>query len=392
MTCWPAGLPDWSRASPGDPLAPGLQRLLLLKGKSSVELEGVDPMDWSCCSYTVRVNGGGPIAWLPREPPDAYVAPVERIEPWDGLRVLAEWLETPLEAAIVNPLSWPLYTPIVLGSPEGPPGCRDTATGPVALPPLTPLRPARVTRCSPAGGGRVDSIDLAGFEVEGAWRRAGSLYHGGPCGAAAGPSGITVPGACELEVKTRVYDYGVDVLYAGLVVSMRAGPRAVLGPFQAIAVGNPEAGYLALASPEGLEVELSPGRLVARSRGPIRAAPGRGLVAARLLQEALVSWRPVAAPEGRGFGNLRASTGASYVYGAGEARLDLALYNPLPEPGMLEARLPADGKAVAQVTPHGRFEVPLEGDLARIPLGGGVVGCARVELVKKRLLFRLRRG
>jgi len=393
MTCWPAGLPNWERASPRAPLAPGLQRLLLLRGRDSLEVEGLDSFDWSCCSYTVRVNGGGPLAWLPVEPPESYVAPAEAIAPWRGLEALAEWLGAPREAALVNPLSWPLYTPVVLDPGEGgPPGCRETGSGAVALPPLTPLRASRLGKCSPAGGDAVEGVRLGSFTLRGRWRRSGPLYHGGPCGAVAGPSGATVPGECMLEVESRAYDYTVEALYAGLVVGRHAGPRARLGPFQALAVGNPEAGFLALASPAGVEVELAPGRVLVASRGPLRAAPGGGLVAARLLQEALVAWEPVEAPAGRGFGNLRASAGASFVYAAGEARLDLALYNPLPEPGVLEARLPIVGRRVSMVTPLGGFEVPLEGDLARVPLGGGVLGCARVELVKKKLLFRLRRG
>lgn len=357
-----------------------------------MEAPGVPGLTLSCCGiYRVRVNGGGPLAYLPKPPAGSLVAPVDKIAPWRGLEELASWLRLPSEKVLVNPLSWPLLTPAVSPGSRGGPRCITLAGYTLTPPPLTPLRGTPLVSCStPTPGTPVEAVELAGFRVRGPWRRAGlQVFYLGDCRAYASREWLVAMEPCQLEVETGIYDYEAQILYAGVLHGGRIGAQGSLGPFQALSIGSGEDGFLAIASPEGVRVEFEPGKLVVEARGPLRLAPGGGLTAARLLAETLVDWAPV--PGGRrGYGNLRSSQGVVFLSDAGEGWMEVSYYNPSRDPGMAEARLPAPGERLVARGPLGETSIPLEGDLARIPLAPGSLGYARINLSRKRLLLAMR--
>ncbi len=393
MTYLPPGLPRWDLRVGDAPRIPGLQQVLLLSGSREITLEGAPPMTWSCCGiYKVTINGGGPISWLPEPPPATFTAPPpEPLRPWRGLEELARWLDIGGERVIVNPLSWQPLTPMVSGDNLAPP-CSHLSGLNVSTAFIPPLRGAVPSRsCGEARlAGRVEAR-LGRFRLGGPWRRAhGSLAYLGECTAFLSPGGLVALDPCSLEVETGIYDYSVEPLYSAVTVGYHAGARFEAGPFNALAVGSPEASWISLASPKGVTIEARPGRILVHSEGPLRASIGRGPTAARLLVESAVEWRQIEASR-RGFGNMRASRGAVYLYEAGPGEMRLALFNPEREPGMLEVRLPAPRGEARSRTPLGETVIPLEGDLARYPLAPGLLGTLHIRLSGKTLLMRLRR-
>ncbi|MCE4601487.1 MAG: hypothetical protein F7C38_08055 [Desulfurococcales archaeon] len=400
-------VPDWSRYTVlgGDKLVklPGIQPLLLLHGRGSIEVEASTGLTWTCCGiYPVRINSGGLEAELIEDPDIGYYTePLPYYQPWSAIEGLSKSLETELTRAYVNPFSWDPLTPLRIGiDNEGPPGCiydleleRTIYTGP--LPPLRAVKPGtchRVSNTSKAGSASLGVFKLIGEKQ--ALPRGLSRIAVDSCHGYLDRKGGVFWGdgsECVIEIHTPYYDYRVSILYPSWYYRFRLkGETLRLGPVPALVIGLWS--KIALTSRNGVVVELGPGKLTVRAMGSLRIALGGESVAYRIfLEDLLPRWIPVDAPED-GLGNLRSSSGAIMIMNAmEEGEMALSMYNPLDSPGVGEARLPANSNVAIVRGPLDSVDIPVAVDFLRLPLAPGFVGYAVVKLVRKGVFFRFRK-
>lgn len=377
---------------------PGAQQLLLLAGRRELQARGLPGLDWSCCGiYRVRVNGGGLEAELAAEPDTGYYRePVQGFDPWSALEELGEWLGVELAERIVNPFSWNPLTPAILrGLDMGPPGCIYDADWDVSLafklPP--PMRASRIVKCSRSRRGETTSIDVNGFHIDvRAHRMAGGVYglEHGDCHGYFHQGALYLEGECALELKTPYYDHKVTILYPGSLYTTRImGSPHTIGPVPAVSVGLWRS--ISLASRHGLTITIGKGRVGVDVRGSLRIAASGPKATYRLLLEDLLDWRPIKAPED-GYGNTRSSGSAFTFTGWVGDSMVFSAYNPSPEPGVVDVRLPMNGSECLIDGPLGSDRIPVDGDFLRVPVPAGFIGLAYIRLRKSRLLDRIRMG
>ncbi len=400
-------VPDWSKYTvlSGDKLVrlPGIQPLLLLHGRSNIEVGASVDLTWTCCGiYSVRINRGGLEAELVEDPDVGYYTePLPSYQPWSAIEELSKSLETELVKAYVNPFSWDPLTPLDMGRDnEGPPGCiydleleRTVYTGP--LPSLRAVKPTTCHRASNTS--KASDASLGVFKLRGKKQvlsRGLSRIAADSCyGYLDRKSGVfwSDGSDCVTEIYTPYYDYRVSILYPSSYYRFRLrGETLRVGPVPALVIGLWS--KVALASRNGVIVELAPGMLTVRAAGSLRVALGGESVAYRIFLEDLLSgWLPVEIPED-GLGNLRSSSGAIMIMDAVErGEMALSMYNPLDSPGIGEARLPANSNVAIVRGPLGSIEIPVAIDFLRLPLAPGFVGYAVMKLVRKGVFFRFRR-
>lgn len=380
-------VPDWSVYSGRrDPLRiPGLQQVLLLAGVGEVDLPGYPGLNWTCCGiYTVKVNGGGLESEAPVEPDTRYYNdPLPGFDPWRGLEKLASQLSSEAVEAYVNPLSWNPYTPIKLGRiEEGPPGCIYDQDEDVALADSAPpsLRASSATSCRRVRHGSAVEPRLGAFKVNTKGYEAGrGVYYveAGECSGYILGGSLLAEGGCSLTIESPYYDYNVSIMYPGARYTVRvAGGGAVIGPVPAAAIGLWES--IAVASRNGVTIEVKPGRLTVSSQGTLRATVGGYKAAYRVFVEDLLEWRVIRSPR-TGYGNAR-GTASLILAGYEGDRLLFSIYNPDYEQGTVDVRLPYPGGECRVEGPLGETTIPVDGDLVRIPVPAGFLGTVAVTL------------
>ncbi|MCE4627423.1 MAG: hypothetical protein F7B78_07240 [Desulfurococcales archaeon] len=393
-------VPDWTVYSSLNPKEiisiPGLQQILLLNGIRKVEDNELPSVDWICCGiYKVSVNGGGSESEIPIEPSlQYYEEPVPRFDPWTELERLAEWLGYEVGNYYVNPLSWLPLTPITISNTdEGPAGCvydEDMDTMIIgSMPP--PLRTSSITKCKRSKHRRPSEALINGFKLSTAAKELNkdlSYISSEDCHGYFHNGSIYIEGKCSLEIDSPYYDHKVSILYPGMHYDMRIGVAGrSIGPVPAVSIGLWN--KISLASRTGIILDVKPGKIVVQVNGSLRIASGGSKTSYRILIEDLVEWRPIRAPE-PGFGNIRSSSAAIVFVGWDEPKIVFSIYNPIHESGIADLRLPYDGRNCTIIGPLGPDDIPVSGDLVRIPVPAGFVGVAEISLTETRLFHKFR--
>lgn len=393
-------VPDWTVYSSLNPketiMIPGLQQILLLNGISKVEDNELPSVDWICCGiYKVSINSGGLESEIPIEPNlKYYEKPVPRFNPWAELEKLADWLGYEVGNYYVNPLSWLPLTPIIIpNTDEGPAGCvydQDmdiTIIG--SMPP--PLRTSSITKCKRAKHRRTSEALINGFKLSATAKELSKdlLYISSEgCHGYFYNGSIYIKGKCSLEIDSPYYDHEVSILYPGMHYDMRMGKAGrPIGPVPAVSIGLWN--KISIASRTGVVLDVKPGKIVVQVNGTLRMASGGSKTSYQTFIEDLIEWRPIRAPE-PGFGNIRSSGAALVFVGWDEPKMVFSIYNPIHESGIADLRLPYDGRNCTIVGPLSPDDIPVSGDLVRIPVPAGFVGIAEISLSETRLFHKFR--
>ncbi len=393
MKCSEELQPNWSEYLKGDPI-PGIQPLLLLSGKDKLKINGAPNLTWQCYGlYNIIVNNGGLETEDLADPPlDYYNKPLPSISPWRKISKLADWLEEEKIRAIVNPLSWDPLTPIIIRDEEGPPGCIRFENYSIYTGRLDPHRSTKLAKCSRRRGKPVNTLKLSRFILKGYLKvlKTGSIkiarFPNECYGFFSDTSGVVV-GDCIIELETPYYEYSVAILYPSCYRSLRIiGGKLRIGPVPALLLGLERT--LALASRNGVIVEVSPGLLRIHVRGSLRIGLTGEVGTYHIFIEDLIDWTIVQAPL-HGYGNARSSRGAILLSKGEEGVISYSLTNPSSESGIVEVRLPFLGESAVLEEPYGSVDIPISLDLIRVPLPPGFHGCLNVELSKKKTLLRM---
>lgn len=393
-------VPNWANYALGrhqNPARiPGFQQVLLLKEIRELMIEGLPGIDWKCCAtYTVRINGGGLESEIPIEPDTGYYEePMQEFNPWNGLERLSEWLGDEASEHYVNPLSWPIYTPLMIeGVDEGPPGCiydqdRDVV---LAKEISSPLRAARIVKCKRVRHGKRGDALVNGFKLQ---VKAYTITRGvyfvelGGCYGYLHNGALYLEGKCSLAIESPYHDHAVKILYPGTFYELRVPAEGTtLGPLPAVSIGLWK--KLSLASKIGVVLHAKTGQITIDVRGSLRASMGGERIAARIFIEDLLKWRPILSPEA-GFGNTRASNSAFVFAGWRDNKMIFSIYNPISYPGVVDVRLPLNGEECMINGPMGKDLIPVRGDFLRIPVSAGFLGIAEIHLSEARFLRKLR--
>jgi hypothetical protein len=188
-----------------------------------------------------------------------------------------------------------------------------------------------------------------------------------------------------LEMETGHHELHVHVLAAVrgfTIVSSKTSIRA-----NAIAIEG-GLGGLSFGASRGVDLELEPGRLYIYTRGSLRIArPASLLVASRLMHEdSLVLEEGETC--GRGLGHLRSSSSIVILSELGDSFARFIAYSPAGD-GSLEVRWFSPVRRVIEHDVYGESEIPVGGELFRVPLPYGSCKEIRIEY-ERGLLARLR--
>ncbi len=287
-------------------LAPLAESVKLLReavpGYSLAVIEGLarwDGPSLECGSFSY-LAGGDKTLTSHMSAPARFVLEYGRIDPEMPARGLLNLLGGEGVEGYFNPLSWKTISPVKAETA----GCIQTGWGPLAPPGLEPLNPAATSRCLEALPARraQSRMAVAGvLEAEGTLSRLATwnIYKlGGGWEAYENRGSILLyPGESELSLKSRATHLKIKMLYISTFHEPLDKCRFSSGSFEALAL---VLGYgrrmVSMASINGVEIELSSGRVYVSSKGPIAVAAGGVDTAFRMLAEMLVDWKPVEGP------------------------------------------------------------------------------------------------
>ncbi|MCE4609085.1 MAG: hypothetical protein F7C36_01725 [Desulfurococcales archaeon] len=300
---------------------------------------------------------------------------------------------------IVNPLGWPLISPIIIDNAElNSRHCLDLGFYKVFPGGLHPLHGFSLSgEClQPSSKDSDTSMELRGFRLENYYTPIGSsktlqldVYEGESWIASVWKkSSITIldkDGKGSLEIKSPFYETPIAMLYPYRFVE-----QVVLEEeFTTVALS---AGYegksIAIGSRYPFRVRVEPGRLEIEYNRSLRISPGGPLTALRLAVEDSIIHKPIEYCT-EGLAHIRSSNSIVLVYSVDPDTLVLHLlaYSPVSD-GVAEIRVRAPVKQAFIDDCREREQLLFQHELGRIPLPWG--SWYKVEINVRKPLFKLR--
>ncbi len=301
---------------------------------------------------------------------------------------------------IVNPLGWPLISPIIIKDPGLKSShCLDLGSYKVLPGGLHPLQGFSLAgECLQLSSKTLDTkIELRGFRIENSHTQISSsktlqldVYKGENWIAGVWKkSSITLLdkyGEGSLEIKTPFYETPIAMLYPYRFVE-----QVILeGEFTTVALS---AGYegksIAIGSQHPFLVRVEPGKLEIKYNRSIRIGPGGPLTASRLAVEDSIIHKPIEYC-GEGLAHIRSSNSIVLIYDVDPDTLVLSLlaYSPVRD-GVAEIRVRAPIRQAFIDDCRGREQILFQHELGRIPLPWG--SWYKVEIDVRKPLFKFKK-
>ena len=343
-------------------------------------------VDLGCCgARLVKINNGGLYSEGEWNPNTQQVYDVESIL-WKPYSLPSGCKSS--ELMVSSPLGWVNLTPLEIRDAKD--RCPTLGELIIAQARLEPLINHRFSTACATNAPRRSKPEIGPYSLGTGWEpiHAGSLeaFRRGQTLLAGIPgTRAYVALSEEITVSSPHFEHIISILGPGTFYTKNSVSIEVEA--LAITVAGP-LGALSFASASGLVASVAPGRIKVSSSGRVRLALGGPLVAAKLLHEDAV----VLSPEescGRGLGHVRSYNTILLMTGFDGRYLEAIWYSPVAD-GSAEIRAYAPLRSAIIEELGSRSEIPVAGDLVRVPAPFGSCGKVRVEYGGS-IFFRLRR-
>ena len=372
---------------------------------------GIDPnkainlnLNLGCCGKTYYVSDNNSLytefLHNPSREVEASLTPINT-EILSSTKKMFNKLGLPCskKVMIVNPLGWPLISPVIMDDPRlSSSHCLDLGSYKVFPGGLRSLQGFSLSgECLRSSSKGLDTnIELRGFRIENSHAGIGSsktlqldVYKGESWIAGVWKrSSITLLDKYDegsLDIRTPFYETPIAMLYPYRFVE-----QVILeGEFTTVAFS---AGYegkrIAIGSKFPFRVKVEPGKLQIKYNRSLRISPGGPVTALRLAVEDSIIHKPVEYCA-EGLAHIRSSNSIILVYDIDLDALVLRLlaYSPVRD-GVAEIRVRAPVKQAVIDDCREQEHLLFQHELGRIPLPWG--SWYKVEIHVRKPLFKLR--